>query len=124
MGCSGLRSFTLLTKTRATIREWIIAKFHYTGPTGPDQTKSADFVGDLDLRPGSREKVRAGPCGSVRVGVGPVGSGRARVVECSLYPALVFLALSSDRRVVAAGRRCGRARPVQSDGDAGCCDAD
>jgi len=30
-----------------------IAKFHYTGPTGPDrtgpdQTKSADFVGDLE----------------------------------------------------------------------------
>jgi len=22
----------------------VIAKFHYTGPTGPDQTKSADFV--------------------------------------------------------------------------------
>jgi len=53
----------------------IIAKFHYTGPTGPDQTKSADFVGDPGLRPGSREKVRAGP----------VGSGRARVVEFSLY---------------------------------------
>ena len=42
----------------------LIAKFHYTGPTGPDQTKSADFVGDPGLRPGSREKVRAG---------GPVG---------------------------------------------------
>jgi len=40
-------------------------KFHYTGPTGPDQTKSADFVGDPGLRPGSREKVRAGPVGSV-----------------------------------------------------------
>ena len=25
------------------------AKFHYTGPTGPDQTKSADFVGDPGL---------------------------------------------------------------------------
>ena len=40
----------------------LIAKFHYTGPTGPDQTKSADFVGDLGL-----------------VGSGPVGSGRADV---------------------------------------------
>ena len=50
------------------------AKFHYTGPTGPDQTKSADFFGDPGLRPGSREKVR----------VGPVGSGLARVVEFSL----------------------------------------
>jgi len=43
----------------------VIAKFHYTGPTGPDQTKSADFVGDPSLRPGSREKVRAGPVGPV-----------------------------------------------------------
>jgi len=43
----------------------LIAKFHYTGPTGPDQTKSADVVGDPGLRPGSREKVRAGPVGSV-----------------------------------------------------------
>ena len=24
----------------------LIAKFHYTGRTGPDQIKSADFVGD------------------------------------------------------------------------------
>jgi len=45
--------------------ETVIAKFHYTGPTGPDQTKSADFVGDPGLRPGSREKVRAGPVGPV-----------------------------------------------------------
>jgi len=55
----------------------LITKFHYTGPTGPDQTKSADFVGDPGLRPGSREKsvrVRAGPCGSGRVRSGPVGS--------------------------------------------------
>jgi len=51
--------------------ELFIAKFHYTGPTGPDQTKSADFVGDPGLRPGSLEKVREGPR----------GSGRARVVE-------------------------------------------
>ena len=52
-------------------QELFIAKFHYTGPTGPDQTKSADFVGDPGLRPGSLEKVREGPR----------GSGRARVVE-------------------------------------------
>ena len=60
--------------------EWwsiLIAKFHYTGPTGPDQTKSADLVGDPGRRPGSRETVRAGP----------VGSDRARVVEFSLYAA-------------------------------------
>ena len=51
----------------------VIANFLYTGPTGPDQTKSADFVGDPGLRPGSREKVRAGPCGSGRVRSDPVG---------------------------------------------------
>ena len=54
------------------------AKFHYTGPTGPDWTRT-DF-----LRPGSpRNSV-----GSVRVSdkvrAGPVGSGRARVVEFSV----------------------------------------
>jgi len=33
-----------------TQSQWcIIAKFHYTGPTGPDQTKSANFVGDPGL---------------------------------------------------------------------------
>ena len=37
----------------------VIAKFHYTGPTGPDQTMSADFVRDPYV----------------------VGSGRARVVK-------------------------------------------
>ena len=66
-----------MTSTAATDRGnacGVIAKFHYTGPTGPDQTKSADFVGDPGLRPGSREKVRADPR----------GSGRARVVEFSL----------------------------------------
>jgi len=48
-----------------------MAKFHYTGPTGPDQTKSADFVGDPGLRlcgPGLAKKsvlFRAGPVGSV-----------------------------------------------------------
>ena len=84
-------------------RRWLIAKFHYTGPTGPDQTKSADFVGDKKSPCGSvrvragpcgsarvragpcgSARVRAGPCGSVRVRAGPVGSGRDRVVEFSL----------------------------------------
>ena len=54
----------------------VIAKFHYTGPTGPARTF---------LRPGSpRNSV-----GSVRVSdkvrAGPRGSGRARAVEFSLY---------------------------------------
>ena len=30
----------------STVVGLFIAKFHYTGPTGPDQTKSADFVAD------------------------------------------------------------------------------
>jgi len=58
----------------------VIAKFYYMGPTGPDrtgpdQTKSAFFVGD----PGTRvsDKVR---------GICPVGSGRARLVEFSDKP--------------------------------------
>jgi len=45
----------------------ILAKFHYTGSTGP-------------VRAGLRQS----PCGSVLVRAGPVGSGRARVVEFSL----------------------------------------
>ena len=51
----------------------VIAKFHCTGPTGPARTF---------LRPGSpRNSV-----GSVRVSdKSPCGSGRARLVECSLY---------------------------------------
>jgi len=49
----------------------LIAKFHYTGPTGPDQTKSADFVGD-PRGPGSPSN-SVGPCRSVRVRAGPVG---------------------------------------------------
>jgi len=66
----------------------LIAKFYYTGPTGPDQTKSADFVGDPRGPARTRtirisEKLRW----SVRVRAGPVGSGRARVVEFSLYSA-------------------------------------
>jgi len=81
----------------------VIAKFHYTDPTGPnrtgpDQTKSAHVVG-YELNPTTRARpdptgpartwtrtdffaaklrwVRAGlrqsPCGSVRVRAGPVG---------------------------------------------------
>jgi len=46
-------------------KTYVIAKFHYTGLTGPDETKSADFVGDPGLRPGSREKVRSGPCSGI-----------------------------------------------------------
>ena len=57
----------------------VVAKFHYTGPTGPARTRT-DF-----MRPGSpRNSV-----GSVRVSdkvrAGPRGSGRVRVEEFSLY---------------------------------------
>jgi len=73
----------------------VIAKFHYTGPTGPDQTKSADFVGDP--RGPARTLSETRVCGpglatdpvlakkSVRIRAGPRGSGRARVVEFNLY---------------------------------------
>ena len=37
------------------------AKFHYTGPTGPDRTRT-DFVGDQH---GPNVWVRAGPVGPV-----------------------------------------------------------
>ena len=60
----------------------VTAKFHYTGPTGPDRTRAGFFCG-----PGLRE-TPLGPCGSptksVRVRAGLVGSGRARVMEFSL----------------------------------------
>ena len=52
-----------------------VAKFHYTGPTGPARTRTdpTAFLGD----PG-RKKFRAGPSS--------VASGRARVVEFSISP--------------------------------------
>ena len=88
----------------------LIAKFHYTGPTrarpdptGPSWTRTDPH--GLCRRPArtqrsfAAKKVRAGPCGSVRVRAGqlvsdnvrglflvvsgPVGSGRARVMEFS-----------------------------------------
>jgi len=51
---------------------------------GPDRTRP-DKVRGLCRRPGSAARVsRKIPCGSVRVRAGPVGSGRARVVEFSV----------------------------------------
>jgi len=61
-------------------RQWRMhtATFHYSGPTGPARTF---------LRPGyPRNPV--GSVRSVRVRAGPVGSGRVRVVEFSLYQPL------------------------------------
>ena len=50
----------------------LIAKFHYTGPTGPARTRKDFFAARVS------EKLRW-------VRAGPRGSGRARVVEFSLY---------------------------------------
>jgi len=52
------------TQCYATYTVSVIAQFHYTGPTGPDQTKSADFVGDQGLAKKS-VRVRSGPVGPV-----------------------------------------------------------
>ena len=75
----------------------VIAKFHYTGPTGPAWTLSetrtdpTEFLGD----PG-RKKVRAGP----------VGSGRARVVEFSLKVQTgMRTALAGDNEIVSVTAR-------------------
>ena len=78
MRCGALRHCTAL---RVVLR-FVKAKFHYTDPTGPARTLSetrtdpTEFLGD----PG-RKKVRAGP----------VGSGRARIVEFSYKPAHVSM---------------------------------
>ena len=54
----------------------LVAKFHYTDPTGPDRTCTDVFAARVS------EKLRW-----VRAGLrqSPRGSGRARVVESSLY---------------------------------------
>ena len=53
-------------------RSWLIAKFHYTDPTGPARTQRS-FAAKKSVR------VRAGPVGSVW------GPCRVRVVEFSYY---------------------------------------
>ena len=60
---------------RAAPRGSVLAKFHYTGPTGPARTF---FVARVS------EKLRWSVRVSDKVRAGPRGSGRARVVECSL----------------------------------------
>ena len=52
----------------------LIAKFHYTGPTGPDRTRTAFFAAWVSekLR-WVRAGLRQSPCGSGRVRSGPVG---------------------------------------------------
>jgi len=103
----------------------VIAKFHYTDPTGPDrtgpdQTKSVDFAwhwlnsitrarpdptGPVRTRTTRiSEKLRWSVRVSDKVRAGPCGSGRARVVEYSL------------NQQTAAGRRADLIRRLrQSD---------
>jgi len=47
----------------------VIAKFHYTDPTGPDRTRTDFFAAKLRW---VRAGLRQSPCGSVRVRAGPV----------------------------------------------------
>ena len=63
------------------------AKFHYTGPTGPDRTR-ADPHGPARTLTETRTdpKEFLGDPGRKKVRAGAVGSGRALVVEFSLSP--------------------------------------
>ena len=71
--------------------DFVASKFHYTGPTGPDRTRTDFFAARVSekLR-WVRAGLRQSPCGSVRVRARPVGSGRARVVEFSLKQTLLL----------------------------------
>jgi len=57
------------TAIRSQLLMWrniqVTAKFHYTGTTGPDQTKSADFVGDPGLAKKSVRVRRSDPCSGI-----------------------------------------------------------
>jgi len=68
-----------------TLTYLLIAKFHYTGPTGPARTRTTRISEKLRWSVRVSDKVRAGP----------VGSGRARVVEFSFYGASARLLHSS-----------------------------
>ena len=57
-------------------RKQVIAEFHYTGPTGPDRTRTDFFAARVS------EKLRW-VCAGLRQS--PCGSARVRVVEFSLY---------------------------------------
>ena len=51
----------------------VLAKFHYTGPTGPDRSRTDPNDPDLRETPLVRAGLRQSPCGSARVRSGPVG---------------------------------------------------
>ena len=57
------------------------AKFHYTGPTGPDRTRTDPH--GLCRRPARTQLSFAETRAAKKVRAGSVGSGRARVVEFS-----------------------------------------
>jgi len=82
-GISSRRAITCLVK----------AKFHYTGPTGPDWTRP-DPHGPArtlsETRTGPREFL--GDPGRKNVRTGPVGSGRARVVDLAISPPGLIMA--------------------------------
>jgi len=67
-----------LFETRRLPRRLLIAKFHYTGPTGPTRTRTDFFAARVS------EKLRWSVRVSDKVGAGPCVSGRVRVVEFSL----------------------------------------
>ena len=73
-----MQMYHIKSQTAPHLRRLVVrilkAKFHYTGQTGPDRTRT-DFVGDSH---GPTEFL--GDSGRS----GPVGSGLARVVEFGL----------------------------------------
>ena len=89
------RSVTVCLSVCSRLLCSIIAKFHYTGPTRalPDPTGPARTRTDphgLCRRPARTQRSFAAKK-SVRVRAGPVGSGRARVMEFSYYFAASML---------------------------------
>ena len=81
----------------------LLAKFHYTGPTGPDRTRP-DPCGPARTR--ISEKLRWSVRVSDKVRAGPVGSGRARVVEFSVNDVAANATCPGEFRRVAGLRSC------------------
>jgi len=75
----------------------VIAKFHYTGLTGPARTFFA--ARDSEKLHWVRAGLRQSPC----------GSGRARVVEFNLYSCSCRLCTASARSIMQKSRATGRA---------------
>ena len=89
------------------------AKFHYTGPTGPDRTR-ADPHGPARTNGVTRRSGSARVSDKVR-GLCLVGSGRARVVEFSYkhsYWQNVFSSCGVNKTKLDAGQSLTVARPA------------